>query len=70
MPKAVWDRVHFHGNDTSSLHKHIDPEYLPPEYGGHCQYIIATEDWIAKIDEYKDDFMVQELRSLGFTVRS
>lgn len=62
--------MHFHGNDIKSLHKHIDPEYLPPEYGGHCQYVISTEEWISKIDDYKDEFLVKELRALGFTVRS
>lgn len=68
IPTAAWDRLHFHGNDMSSLHKYIDPKYLPPEYGGHCQYVISTEEWLAKIDKYKDDFMTDELRSLGFTV--
>lgn len=52
----------------SSLHKHIDPKYLPEEYGGSCKYLISTEEWIAKINKYKDDFMAQELRDLGFTV--
>lgn len=70
IPKTAWGRIHFHGNDMSSLHKHIDPAYLPPEYGGHCQYVISTEKWISKIDEYKDDFLVQELRALGFTVKT
>ncbi|KAI5643878.1 CRAL/TRIO domain-containing protein [Phthorimaea operculella] len=68
IPQAAWDRLHFHGNDMSSLHKHIDPKYLPPEYGGTCRYLISTEEWIRKINKYKDDFMVQELRELGFTV--
>ncbi|CAH0588206.1 unnamed protein product [Chrysodeixis includens] len=70
IPQAAWNRLHFHGNDMSSLHKHIDPQYLPPEYGGSCRYVISTEKWISKINEYKDDFVVKELRELGYTVRT
>ncbi|CAG4935845.1 unnamed protein product [Colias eurytheme] len=68
IPAAAWARLHFHGHDMSSLHKHIDPEYLPQEYGGRCQHVISTEEWLRKINMYKDEFMVQELRALGFTV--
>lgn len=52
----------------SSLHKYIDPKYLPPEYGGSSKHVISTEEWLGKINKYKDDFMVDELRALGFTV--
>ncbi|XP_049871713.1 clavesin-1-like [Pectinophora gossypiella] len=68
IPRAAWERLHFHGNDMSSLHKHINPKYLPPEYGGTCRHVITTEEWLRKINMYKDDFMVNELRALGFTV--
>ena len=27
-------QIHFHGSDWSSLHKFVDPEVLPAEYGG------------------------------------
>ncbi|KAL4717048.1 hypothetical protein ACJJTC_016935 [Scirpophaga incertulas] len=69
IPKAVWSRVFFHGSDMGSLHDHIDPAYLPPKYGGSVRYVISTEEWIDKINIYKDEFLVQELRDLGFTVR-
>ncbi|XP_035447389.1 clavesin-1 [Spodoptera frugiperda] len=69
MPRAVWNRIHFHGNDLSSLHKHIDPMYLPPELGGRCRHVISTEKWLSKIDEYKDDFLVQELKEIGFNIK-
>ncbi|KAH9638086.1 hypothetical protein HF086_014947 [Spodoptera exigua] len=69
MPRAVWNRIHFHGNDLNSLHKHIDPMYLPPELGGRCRHVISTEKWLSKINEYKDDFLVQELKELGFNVK-
>ncbi|KPI97093.1 PREDICTED: alpha-tocopherol transfer protein-like isoform X1 [Papilio xuthus] len=68
IPSAAWSRMHFHGYDMSSLHKHIDPTALPPEYGGTCRHVISTEEWLRKVNMYKDDFMVQELRALGFTV--
>ncbi|XP_072938187.1 clavesin-1-like [Epargyreus clarus] len=68
IPGAAWERLHFHGYDMSSLHKHIHPKYLPPEYGGYCEHVVSIEEWIRKIDMYKDDFMAQELRNLGFTV--
>ncbi|CAK1542023.1 unnamed protein product [Leptosia nina] len=70
IPTAAWARLHFHGYDMSSLHKHIHPEYLPPEYGGQCQHVISTEEWLRKINIYKDDFMVEELRALGFKVEN
>ncbi|XP_028171249.1 clavesin-1-like [Ostrinia furnacalis] len=69
IPKAVWNHLFFHA-DMASLHSHIDPEYLPPEYGGYSRHVITTEQWISKIDKYKDDFLVKELRDLGFTVSS
>ncbi|KAG6457641.1 alpha-tocopherol transfer protein [Manduca sexta] len=69
MPAAVWSRLHFHGSDMASLHKYIDPEYLPPEYGGRCRHVVTTEEWLAKVYKYRDDFLVQELRDLGFYVK-
>ncbi|XP_004925625.1 clavesin-1 [Bombyx mori] len=68
IPAAVWSRLHFHGSNMESLHKFIQPQYLPPEYGGSCRHIISTEEWIAKIYRYKDDFLIEELRDLGFYV--
>ncbi|XP_050679415.1 clavesin-1-like [Leptidea sinapis] len=68
IPEAAWKRLHFHGYDMASLHKHIKPEHLPPEYGGSCQHVISIEEWIRKINKYKDEFMVKELRALGFKV--
>lgn len=52
----------------SSLHKYIDPKFLPIEYGGTNRDVISIEEWLAKINIYKDDFMIDELRALGFTV--
>lgn len=69
IPTAVFKRMYFHGSDMASLHRYIDPKYLPKEYGGCCRHFISTEKWISKIDAYKDDFIVKELRDLGFTVK-
>ncbi|XP_034833567.1 clavesin-1-like [Maniola hyperantus] len=68
IPQAAWNRLHFHGYNMSSLHKHIDPEYLPQEYGGKCRDVITFGEWVGGLDRYKDDFMVSELRALGYTV--
>ncbi|VVC92038.1 unnamed protein product [Leptidea sinapis] len=68
IPEAAWKRLHFHGYDMASLHKHIKPEHLPPENGGSCQHVISIEEWIRKINKYKDEFMVKELIALGFKV--
>ncbi|XP_052742406.1 alpha-tocopherol transfer protein [Bicyclus anynana] len=68
IPAAAWNRMHFHGYDMTSLHKHIDPEYLPPEYGGRSRQTITFEEWVRGVNRYKDDFMVSELRELGYTV--
>lgn len=27
-------KIYFHGHDTTSLHKHINPDHLPERYGG------------------------------------
>ncbi|KAM3965436.1 clavesin-1-like [Aphomia sociella] len=69
IPKPIWNSIHFHGYDMNSLQKHIHPRYLPPEYGGFCEQFIPTEQWLAKIYMYKDDFLIRELRDLGFTVK-
>lgn len=69
IPKQFWKRIHFHGSDMNSLKQHIREESLPPEYGGKCRYVIATEEWIRKIDEFKDEYLVNELRDLGFYIK-
>lgn len=68
IPAQVWRRIHFHGSDMNSLKKHIREESLPPEYGGRCRHVISTEEWIRKIDEFKDENLINELKELGFLV--
>lgn len=71
IPSGAWNRLHFHGYDFDSLHKYIPAENLPPEYGGTNTdaFVITTEEWLAKINMYKDEKLVKELRDLGFVVK-
>ncbi|KAK3602090.1 hypothetical protein CHS0354_029513 [Potamilus streckersoni] len=41
-------RIHFHGNRMEELHKFIDPEYLPVDYGGK-QPCYSNKDWAQKL---------------------
>ena len=34
LSTKLHERIHFHGHDYSSLHKHIPAAVLPAEYGG------------------------------------
>ena len=34
MKQKLRDRIHSHGEDYDSLHRHIDPQGLPDEFGG------------------------------------
>lgn len=47
-------RLYFHGDKMSSLHKHMDPNYLPADYGGTKPKINYTgADWYPEIDKCK-----------------
>ncbi|XP_069698198.1 clavesin-1-like [Periplaneta americana] len=35
LDSKIKEQIHFHNNDWSSLHKHINPDILPAEYGGY-----------------------------------
>jgi len=37
MKLKVFQRIHVHGNDMSSLHEHFSPVILPTEYGGEME---------------------------------
>lgn len=68
VPKAGWERIHFHGSSLESLHKLVRPQFLPPEYGGHCEYVVTCEEWLSKIKIYKDEFMDKDLEDLGYQI--
>lgn len=68
IPADAWDRVHFHGSNVEELHKFIKPCYLPKKYGGNCQYEISADLYLEKIYKYKDEFLIEELKNLGYCV--
>lgn len=65
MSKEVRKRIFFHGSDMKSLHKHIDPKYLPVRYGGnHPDY--SYGGWVDYIRQNQS--VLSELRDLGYTL--
>lgn len=48
-------RMFFHGTDMKKLHEHIDPNYLPADYGGNDPKLNYTsKDWFDCISQYND----------------
>lgn len=48
-------RTHFHSGDMASLHKFIDPAFLPVDFGGTKEKInYSGKDWLPAIDNYLD----------------
>lgn len=47
----------FHGNKMESLHKHIDPAYLPEDYGGKLPKInYSSVDWYPVLRTLDEEF--------------
>lgn len=47
-------RMHFHGSDMTSLHKFLDPDFLPAEYGGNKPAMdYGGKDWYPCIIEHE-----------------
>lgn len=45
-------RLYFHGDKMASLHKHMDPNHLPADYGGKLPKINYTSaDWFPEIEK-------------------
>ncbi|KAJ9591889.1 hypothetical protein L9F63_001564 [Diploptera punctata] len=63
LSSSFKERIFFHGNDFSSLHKYVDPEVLPREYGGG-----KTEIDYGKMQKYlcDNEEKLMELCSLGY----
>ncbi|XP_044750138.1 clavesin-1-like isoform X3 [Coccinella septempunctata] len=58
-------RIFFHGEDRESLHKHIDPKFLPKRYGGvHPDY--PQKEWFVGFQ--KDKQIVWEMKTQGYAV--
>ncbi|EFA03949.1 alpha-tocopherol transfer protein-like isoform X2 [Tribolium castaneum] len=63
LNEAMKERIFFHGDNLESLHKHIDPKYLPERYGGiHPDY--DYEHWVDSCR--KNSKIVEELKALGY----
>ncbi|XP_055597104.1 clavesin-1-like isoform X2 [Uranotaenia lowii] len=57
------EKLFFHGSDFASLHKHIDPEYLPERYGGTKPEYSYTY-WLDHL--CRNEHVVRELEQLGY----
>ncbi|XP_067134219.1 alpha-tocopherol transfer protein-like isoform X1 [Centruroides vittatus] len=43
LPHKIRQRIHLHSSGMESLHKFVDPKYLPVEYGGELPSLDPTE---------------------------
>ncbi|KAJ8714720.1 hypothetical protein PYW07_002945 [Mythimna separata] len=69
IPQEAWQYIHFHGNDLKSLQKHIEPECLPPRYGGTCRSSASFGLWLKKIKKYRDEQFDREMKQLGYVIK-
>ncbi|XP_018897715.2 alpha-tocopherol transfer protein-like isoform X1 [Bemisia tabaci] len=59
------NRLFFHGSKMSSLHKFIEPNYLPEDYGGSRPKIdYSSADWFPVLNEIEED--IKEWSSFGY----
>jgi len=57
-------RLFFHGNNMESLHKHIDPDHLPENYGGKLPKInYSSVDWYPILRTLDND--IKEWNTFG-----
>lgn len=48
-------QLFFHGNKMTSLHKHLDPNMLPAEYGGKKPKLsYSSADWYPTIQDLQN----------------
>uniref|UniRef100_A0A0A9VYR6 Clavesin-1 n=2 Tax=Lygus hesperus TaxID=30085 RepID=A0A0A9VYR6_LYGHE len=63
LPARYKEICYFHGDDLSSLHKHIESKYLPTVYGGtRPEY--SYEQWFISLT--RDPKVVKEMQLLGY----
>lgn len=63
LDSKVKEHIHFHNTDWPSLHKHINPEILPQEYGGH----VPSLDYVKlRSVLYDNSEKLIELFSMGY----
>jgi len=64
VKEKLKNRMFFHGNKMESLHKHIDPAYLPEDYGGKLPKInYSSVDWYPVLRTLDNEF--KEWNSFG-----
>ncbi|XP_063698391.1 retinaldehyde-binding protein 1 isoform X2 [Culicoides brevitarsis] len=55
LKEKLKNRIFFHGSDMKKLHKYLDPEYLPENYGGKMPKLNYTgKDWFPCVNNYRD----------------
>ncbi|KAK6620637.1 hypothetical protein RUM43_010932 [Polyplax serrata] len=61
LKEKIRNRIFFHTNGYESLYKYVPKEILPEEYGGFAGPTAAiNEQWMKKMETYKDWFQEQE----------
>ncbi|XP_050438045.1 alpha-tocopherol transfer protein [Adelges cooleyi] len=65
LGRRYHEMLFFHGKNMESLHKHIDPKYLPTVYGG-IRPSYPYQHWF--INMKKNKRIVEEMESLGYDV--
>ncbi|KAK7793492.1 hypothetical protein R5R35_010162 [Gryllus longicercus] len=66
LDERMRGKIHFHGSDMESLHRHVEPKFLPEAYGG------TRPEWnyMHWMDALRgDERVMRELRSLGYRTR-
>ncbi|VVC36959.1 Cellular retinaldehyde binding/alpha-tocopherol transport,CRAL-TRIO lipid binding domain,CRAL/TRIO, N- [Cinara cedri] len=63
LGKRYNEMLFFHGKNMDSLHKHIDPKYLPKVYGG-VRPNYPYQDWFINLQ--KNTAVIDEMLSLGY----
>lgn len=66
LDEKMRDRIFFHGSDMESLHRHVEPKFLPGIYGGTRPEWNYTH-WMDSLRT--DERVMRELRSLGYRTR-
>lgn len=52
LREKLRNRIYFHGSDFESLHKHISPKHLPPNYGGTSQIPrVDGNQWFGMLEQ-------------------
>lgn len=58
----------FHARDRASLHKYIDPAYLPADFGGNLPAIDYTgKDWFPCVTDHEEH--IAKWNSFGFATK-